>query len=242
MEIQRDSKLWVDLREDSKKAELRLGIDNFEILRAKRKENRIEFLAPSMESKRALEGEYYFKPHFTAVGDPEAQRLTFHETLECHTVVGDVRVHWNENAKAAFVLSGPHIERRSRSEHFLRECRTRIIRACRFIRRPQDYRWEGIRAVFPMPTAEDFRPVSETRYEFQLCAFGPEPVEAVWRAIPGTLFSAIGDNLKVVGITTLLEDERSILLRYRDIIAFCDWFARALAEPASPPISFYSAV
>jgi hypothetical protein len=114
--------------------------------------------------------------------------------------------------------------------------RARILEACRFVRRPHDFRAEGTVAVCPTSTAGDLRPVSGTRYELQLAAFGPEPVEAVWRSASGRPFLAIGENLKPVGATMLLEDERAILLRDREVLALAADVLGALSEPGSPPI------
>jgi hypothetical protein len=221
----RDSKLWIELSEKQKKTELRLGVDDQPLLGASREGGRAIFFTPVAENRH----------HFTMVGDPRSQRVTFHETIQYVDLVGDVRIHWSENAKPALVLSGPHLQRRLGDERFHAALRARILGACRFMRRPRDFRAEGIVAVFPTPTASDLRPVTGTRYELQLAAFGPEPVEALWRRRPGALFLPIGVNLKPVGIATLLEDQRAVLVRWRDIFPVVGDLMRALSEPRSPP-------
>lgn len=226
LRIQRDSKLWVELKNRPEKMELRLGIDDLAIFEAKRRGNGAYLFAPAAKSSR----------HLTLLADPEARRLTVHETIQHVDVIGGASVLWNENAKPVLVLTGPYVERRTRDERFLAAFRTRIERACRFIGRPRDFRGEGISAVFPVPTAADFRPVSGTRYELELAKFTAQPVEALWRSAPSTIFFAIGDNLKLAGATTLLPDDRAVLLRYREIFAIYSWFIRALSEPASPPL------
>lgn len=232
MKVSCDSKLWVELEESQDNVKMRLGLDDIFILGGTKQGSRAFLFVPVAESNW----------HFTIIGDPKSQRITFHETIEHVDTFDGIKIPWNENAKAAFVLNVRRIERQCSQGDFLAECRTRMVQACRFIRRPSDFRGKGIRAVFPTPTGKDLRPVSGTRYELQLSAFGPEPVEALWRARPGVLFFALGNNLKLVGVTTLLEDGRCVLLYYRDAIAILDWLIRALSEPASPPRSFCPAL
>ncbi|TAK28833.1 MAG: hypothetical protein EPO21_22010 [Chloroflexota bacterium] len=165
------------------------------------------------------------------------RKLTTEEHID---VIGGTPVQWNENAKPALVLSIPYIERRASDERFLAALREQMRRICRFARRPQDFRGEGISALLPTPVVAELYPMSGTRYTLQLATLGPQPVELLWRSTPGTLFLAIADNMKVAGITVLMEDERAILLRCRDTIAVLAWFIRNLSEPASPPLDFFA--
>jgi hypothetical protein len=99
---------------------------------------------------------------------------------------------------------------------------------------PEDVRTQGIVALVPLPSEDDLRQVADTRWELDLQRIGPQPVEALWRKPPGTLFLTIGVQLKVVGAAIRANDDLGVLIRQRDLIELTKEFMRAMAEPGSP--------
>jgi hypothetical protein len=81
----------------------------------------------------------------------------------------------------------------------------------------------------------DLNQVSGTRSELRLARHLPVPTERLWRSLRGELFFAISGKFAPVGLVMAQEDERSTLIRYRDILALAAWFTRAIWESVSRP-------